>query len=172
MNATSTKHITSPKAFKSVRAKNVFVSQSMNGVAVNFMKPQNPNVPLELAGFEFQGDINVKHLIVRSLNGWNISAVLANAFLSNVSNTIAGNLLVHNQLNVDELSVAAVSDVPVEDLMTTSTQQVLRGEVFINMFHSGILNTSTINDEKLSQIVAVQNEANVIEGKEVGSLGW
>jgi hypothetical protein len=116
-------------------------------------------------GFEFQGDINVKHLIIKSLNGFNVSSVMKNVFLNGDRKTIRGNLILQNVVNVEKLNAKSLMEVSVDDLLTTATNQTIAANVFINKFFTRTLTSSTINGEKLRENVATVNEVNTIEGK-------
>lgn len=170
INATSVKQVLGKKVFRSLNVKNLAVSQTLNNVPLKFLEAPKDENMLELAdGFEFKGDINVKNLKVKALNGFNIPAVLDSVFLAGDRNTIKGNLILTNSVNVDSLVTGSLMEVPVENLMTKSTDQRVAADVFINKFFVSDLKSDSINDEKLSENAALVNEANVIEGKEVRS---
>lgn len=165
VNASSTKPVSGKKIFRSIKVKNLSVSQTLNNVPTNILESSSEK-PQELAeGFEFQGDINVKHLKVKALNGFNVSSVLNNVFLVGDRNKIRGNLVLQNVANVDNLVTGSLMEVPVENLMTKSTIQTVAADVFINKFFVRSLRTDLLNDEKLSENVALVNEENLIEGE-------
>ena len=167
INATSAKQISGMKVLKNLKVKNLVAAQTLNNVPLNFLEPSSDKNTLELAdGFEFQGDINVKHLKVKSLNGFNVSSVLSNVFLTKDRNIIKGNLILQNVANIDSLVTGSLMEVPVENLMTKSTDQVVTADVFINKFFVRNLISDSINGEDLSENVALVNEENVIEGDE------
>ena len=167
VNATSVKRILGTKLLKNLKVKNLEVAQMLNNVPLNFVESSNDKSTLDLIdGFEFQGDINVKHLKVKSLNRFNVSSVLSNVFLTKDSSTIKGNLILQDIANIDSLVTGSLMEVPVENLMTTSTDQIVTADVFINKFFVRNFISDSINDEDFSENIALLNEENVIEGEE------
>lgn len=166
LNATSTRKVSGTKTFSALRVKDLSVSGTFNNLPLSFMDPSEREKPFELAeGFEFVGDINVKHLRVKSINGFNVPAVMGDVFLKGERNTINGTLIIKSTANVDRLDTKSLMAVPVENLMTTSTDQIIKADLFINKFFVAEMTTDTINDEKLSKNVALANEVNEIEGE-------
>jgi hypothetical protein len=148
--------------------KNLAVTETLNNVPRSLLEPSSEEKPLA-EGFEFLGDINVKHLKVKALNGFNVSSVFNNVFLAGDRNKIRGNLILQSTANVDNLVTGKLMEVPVENLMTKSTEQSVAADVFINKFFVRSLRSDLINDEKLSENVALMDQENVIEGKRIWS---
>lgn len=159
----SVEEVAGLKTFRDLKASNVEIAQALNNHPLKFLTDDSP---LELSdGFEFLGDINVDKLMVKSINGFNVTSVLQNVFLRNERNTIHGNLILHNVTNVKSLNIRKLMDIPVEALMTTGTDQVILANVSISQFHVTKLMPGSINNEEFNSNVAVINAANDIEGK-------
>lgn len=165
LNATSATKITGSKVFASLKVKDLMVTQTMNNLPLDFLNPSSPEKPESTEAFDFLGDINIKHLQVKSLNGFNVSAVLQDVFVTKESNIIHGNLVLQNVTNVEQMIVDSVMDLPVDNLLTKSTQQTVAANMFISKFYAEKLETKMVNDENLSQNVAMINDANTIEGE-------
>lgn len=166
LNTTSARNIPGTKRLQKLEVKELITLQSMNNVPRNLLERPEADKPLELAeGFEFQGDINVKFLNVKVLNGFDVSAIVENVFLQNEKTVLRGNLFLRSLTNVDQLLADQLMEIPVDNLMTTSTSQTIKADVMINKFYVGKLITNLINNEKLGEIVATVNNVNVIEGK-------
>lgn len=166
LNATTTKQVSGTKVFKSVEVVDLSVQETINTVPLKFLEPLSNQKPLELRdGFEFQGNINVKHLIVGGLNGINVSKVMEDVFLNGERNVIRGNLIIQNAATVNQLTTQSIMGMPSSELMTTSTDQTVSTNIFINRFHATTLAINTLNDENLGQVVALINDHNIIEGK-------
>lgn len=165
LKVSSSNKASGPKSFKNLNITDL-KSQALNNIPLSVIDPSTANDPLELTeGFEFQGDINLNHLVVKSINGFNISAILQNVFLLNQQNTIQGNYVVKNVTDVKNLKVNAVMDIPVDSLMTTSTDQTLMADFSISKFHVTTLTSNLTNNEDWKENVALKNAVNVIEGK-------
>lgn len=159
----SVEEVAGLKTFRGLKASNLEIAQALNNHPLKFLTDDSP---LELSdGFEFLGDINVDKLVVKSINGFNVTSVLQNVFLRNERNTIHGNLILHNVTNVKSLNIRKLMDIPVEALMTTGTDQVILANVSISQFHVTKLMPGSINNEEFNSNVAVINAANDIEGK-------
>lgn len=159
----SVEEVAELKTFRDLEASNIEIAQTLNNHPLKFLTDDSP---LELSdGFEFLGDINVDNLVVKSINGFNVTSVLQNVFLRNERNTIHGNLIFHNVTNVKDLNIRKLMDIPVEALMTTATDQVILANVSISQFHVTNLMPGSINNEEFNSNVAVINAANDIEGK-------
>jgi hypothetical protein len=166
INATSVKHISVKKIFRSLKTKNLSVKQSLNNVPITVLEPSDKETPFEVSErIEFVDNINVKHLKVKALNGFNVTSLLNNVFLAGDRNTIKGDLILQSTVNVDSLVTEKLMEVPVENLMTKSTDQKVSADVFINKFFVRSLQSDFINDEKLRENAALANEENVIEGE-------
>lgn len=165
LSVSSSNTVSGSKTFKDLNITEI-KSETLNNIPLSLMDPSAANDPLELAeGFEFQGDINLNHLIVKSINGFNVSAILQNVFLQNQQNTIQGNYVVKNVTAVKSLAINAIMDTPVDSLMTASTDQIMMTNFSISKFHVTTLISNLTNNEKLKHNVALKNEVNVIEGK-------
>lgn len=165
LSVSSSNTVSGSKTFKDLNITDI-KSETLNNIPLSLMDPSAANDPLELAeGFEFQGDINLNHLIVKSINGFNVSAILQNVFLQNQQNTIQGNYVVRNVTAVKSLAINAIMDTPVDSLMTASTDQIMMTNFSISKFHVTTLISNLTNNEKLKHNVALKNEVNVIEGK-------
>lgn len=164
-SVSSSNTVSGSKTFKDLNITDI-KSETLNNIPLSLMDPSAANDLLELAeGFEFQGDINLNHLIVKSINGFNVSAILQNVFLQNQQNTIQGNYVVRNVTAVKSLTINAIMDTPVDSLMTASTDQIMMTNFSISKFHVTTLISNLTNNEKLKHNVALKNEVNVIEGK-------
>lgn len=160
----SSKPFSGTKAFRSLIIGNLTIKQTLNNLSLKFLN--EGTAPLELSdGFVFRGNINVRNLNVKTVNGFNISAVMENVFLDGDRNIVRGNLILRNVTNVDKLQVNSIMNVPVENLMTTSTDQVVSTDISITKLFATTVVSNTINDEELSQNIAVVNDVNIIEGK-------
>lgn len=165
LRASSSNEVSGQKTFKDLNITDI-LSQTLNNIPLSVIDPSAANNPLELAeGFEFQGDINLNHLIVESINGFNVSAILQNVYLINRQNTIRGNYVVKNVTDVKDLTINTLMDTSIERIMTTSTDQIITANLFISKFHVTTLITNLTNNEKLKQNVALKNAVNIIEGK-------
>lgn len=163
LNKTSTTRIFDVKRFKSLKVGEL-TTPLLNTVSLKFLETP-ANSSLELAeGFVFDGDINVEHLHVKALNGFNVSNLFAGSFLQGEQNVIKGNLILQNTTTVDHLEVLKVQDYDVDKLLTTSTDQHISANVFVNKFYVNKLTTQLINDENLSSNFALTDAVNIIEG--------
>ena len=168
LNTTMAKSIPGTKKLQRLKVKELITLQTLNDVPKNLLERPEADKPLELTeGFEFQGDINVKSLNVNALNGFNVSVIVENAFLQNERNVLRGNLFLRSLTNVSQLLADQLMEIPVENLMTTSSSQTIKANVMINKFYVGKLKTNLINNEKLSDIVATVDNVNVIEGRKI-----
>jgi hypothetical protein len=130
LNATSAQQISGTKVFQNLKDGNLTVAETLNNAPQKFLEPKNAEKTLELAdGFEFQCDINVKNLVVKSVNGFNVSAVMKNFLLAGKRNKIRENLILQNTVSVDNLAEKSLMKVPVENLMTVSTKQNIAASV-------------------------------------------
>lgn len=169
LNATTTKSVSGTKFVKTLKVGSLEVAQTLNNLPSKSLEPSgDPIEPVE--GLLFQGDINVKHLVVRSMNGFNVAAIMQNVFLNNERNVISGNLIIQNVANANQIFAKNLQDIPVNNFLTTSSEQVVKSDVFINNFHVTKLTSNFTNGEKLSENVALTNVENVIEGKNKSKL--
>lgn len=166
LNSTEALSIRGTKKLQKLNVKELVVLQTLNNIPQTLLEPPAADRPLELTdGFEFQGEINVKSLNVKTLNGFDVNDILENVFLKNERTELRGNLILRNMTNVNQLKTNQLRDIPVSNFMTTSTNQTVKANVKINKFYVRKLTTNTINNEKLSQIVATIDNPNVVEGK-------
>lgn len=163
LNTTSTRTVTGKKFFQHVAVDNLRASAINNG-KLKFL--ESSGKPIELStGYEFQGKINVKNLIVKTINELDVKSVFDNAFLVNARNVIQGDLVIQNVTNVNELIASHLINMPTSDAMTTSTDQTVSTDLFVRRFFASNINTSTVNEENLSQNVALVQAENIVEGK-------
>lgn len=171
LNATTTRQVSGTKVFKSVQVADLSVQETVNNVPLRFLEPSSDQKPLELRdGFEFQGNINVRHLVVvAGLNGINVTKVMEDVFLNGERSVIRGNLIIKNAATVNQLTTQRIMGIPTNELMTTSTDQIISTNIFINTFHATTLAIKKLNEENLGQVVALINDHNIIEGKIIKS---
>lgn len=166
LNTTEVKRVKGLKRIQSLKVKELVTLKALNDLPQEFLEiPSADRLFEETDDHEFEGDVNVRMLNVKALNGLNVSALVENVFLQNERTELRGSLILGNLTNVNELVAKQLLDIPVDNLMTTSTNQTVRTDVRINKFSPVKLNTETINNEKLSQNVATIDNLNFIEGK-------
>ncbi|CRL02513.1 CLUMA_CG015260, isoform A [Clunio marinus] len=154
------------KVIKNLKADRLKVSKAFNNLPVDFLRLPSSNsqeIKQLVKGIEFKGDITVKNLNVTFLNGFNLSALLDNNFVVNDRNVIKGILLLQNITNVNKLYAERIGSSNVAHLMTTSTDQLLHTDLFINKIFSTNLQADKINNENLHETVALANVFNKVE---------
>jgi hypothetical protein len=160
-SATRTKMIPGMKKFKKLKIGELNIGESLNAVPINFLN-RNESKIQSTESINFKGDINVQHLKVRFLNGFNVSTLLDEVCLKSTRNTINGDLIVRNALNVKHLVANRINTIPINNFMTTSTDQIIESDLMINKFFATNLFANLINNEDLRN-VALSSEPNVIE---------
>lgn len=165
LNSTRVSTVIGSKRIQQLNVKELITLQTVNNVPKVLLEAPAPDKSFEITDeFEFLGEINVKSLNVKSLNGFDVSAIVNNVFLQNERTVLRGNLIIRGLANVNQLIVGQLMDVPVDNFMTTSTDQTIEANVKINMFHADKLTTNLINNEKLNENVARMDSVNIIKG--------
>ncbi len=115
---------------------------------------------------EFVGDINVKHLKARTINRLNISALSNDLLLkaNQEQSILNGDLVAENLVNVENLFVDSISNVPAANFLNVRDDQNIAANVFINKFHTSNLTTKLLNEKDFSDAtVATVSSPNVIK---------
>lgn len=166
LNSTSTKNIKGLKRVSSLNVRDLEVKRTLNNLPLTLLKPSSNENSFEIVDeLNFLGNVNAKQLNVKSINGFNVSALIENIFLTNERNLIRGSVIVKQLLDVDVLTAKNLFNIPIANLMTTATNQNISADVLISKFAFAKITTNTINDEILRDNIALVNKANVIEGE-------
>lgn len=163
VTTSSNRLVRGEKIFKWIKVKNVNIQQTLNDIEVKQLLTSSTKMDL-LDSLEFFGDINVNNLRVSKLNNIKWQSFYENLFLKDNRESINGNLIFQNFTKINKITVGFLNGVPVDNLFTTSTDQLIQSDVFVNKFFVENAVTSTVNNEKLSQNAAVVNQKNIIEG--------
>lgn len=163
VTTSSNRIIRGEKIFKRIKVKNVNIQQTLNNIEVNQLLTSSTKMDL-LDSLELFGNINVNNLRVSKLNNVEWQSFYENLFLKDDRDSINGNLIFQNFTKINKITVGFLNGVPVDNLFTTSTDQVIQSDVFVNKFYVENAATNTVNNEKLSENAAVVNQKNIIEG--------
>lgn len=163
VTTSSNRLVRGEKIFKWIKVKNVNIQQTLNDIEVKQLLTSSTKMDL-LDSLELFGDINVNNLRVSKLNNIKWQSFYENLFLKDNRESINGNLIFQNFTKINKITVGFLNGVPVDNLFTTSTDQLIQSDVFVNKFFVENAATSTVNNENLSQNAAVVNQKNIIEG--------
>ena len=163
VTTSSNRLIRGEKIFKRIKVKNVNIQQTLNDIEVNQLLTSSTKMDL-LDNLELFGDINVNNLRVSKLNNIEWQSFYDNLFLKDDRDSINGNLIFQNFTKINKIIVGFLNGVTVDNLLTTSTDQEIQSDVFVNKFYVENAATNTVNNEKLSENAAVVNQKNIIEG--------
>lgn len=163
VTTSSDRLIRGEKIFKRIKVKNVNIQQTLNDIEVNQLLTSSTKMDL-LDSLELFGDITVNNLKVSKLNNVEWQSFYQNLFLKDDRDSINGNLIFQNFTKINKITVGFLNGVPVDNLLTTSTDQEIQSNVFVNKFFVENAATNTVNNEKLSENAAIINQKNVIEG--------
>lgn len=163
VTTSSNRLIRGEKTFKRIKVKNVNIQQTLNNIEVNQLLTSSSKMDL-LDSLELFGDINVNNLRVAKLNNIEWQSFYENLFLKDDRDSINGNLIFQNFTKINKITVDFLNGVPVDNLFTTSTDQIIQSDVFVNKFYVENAATNTVNNEKLSENAAVVNKKNIILG--------
>lgn len=161
LNATKVQKISGKKTVQSMRANELMVKELLNNVPVKFLKG-NDDVE-ETEDMAFIGDINASHLNVKVLNGFNVSSLMSQLCLENSRTVVNGDLYIRNALNVKHLFANHIKSIPINNFLTTATDQTIESDVFISKFHANTITAKLVNNEDISTNFALINEENQIE---------
>lgn len=161
LNSSRTNHVKGLKNIQKLKVNEIYISDVLNNIPLTFLNATE-NELKESKKMDFYGDINVRHLNVRNLNGFDVPKELRNLFLKENQTVIQGDLFVRNILNVDNLYGNHIMNIPINNFMTTSTSQTIESDVFIMKFHANLISVNTINNDVVSNF-ARTDEANLIE---------
>lgn len=165
LNATtsSSRFIHGEKIFKRIKVKNLNIQHTLNDIDANQLLTSSTEMNL-LDSLELFGDININNLRVSKLNNIQWQTFYENLFLKNDRDSINGNLIFQNFTKVNKITVGLVNGISVDNLLTTSTDQEIQSDIFVNKFYVENAATNTVNNENLMENAAVVNQKNTIEG--------
>ncbi|XP_012229079.2 uncharacterized protein fs(1)M3 [Linepithema humile] len=108
-------------------------------------------------------DLTVPRLNIMSLNGTIVDELISNLFIINHSQKIKGTLRYENFLQVKNLTTPMLNGVPVDQLMTTTTDQSFE-DFYIKHLEIKHLHADTIKGVPIEE-VARKSRKNIIKGK-------
>lgn len=166
LNSTSTKHISGFKTIERLKVSEITMTGTLNNLPLKLLESSSSDKPLEpFNELVFQGGINANSLNVKSINGFNVTALVENMFQTNERNLTRGSLIVSKPMNVNSLTTSNIASLAVANLMTIASSQTISADAVISKFHVANLTTNKINDEKLSNNVALINRPNMVKGE-------
>lgn len=154
--------VSGDKVASRVKIKHLKIDESLNRIPIKTFLNKTTSNPTSLT---MQGNIEVENMFVKILNGIDFDKFINDVYVVDGKKQIDGNLIISNAVKVDQLTVDQINEVPVNNLMTTSTEQVVHSNVAIDKFYAQSIISETFNGEKLIENVAVLGQENFIEGK-------
>jgi hypothetical protein len=111
------------------------------------------------------GTIEVNNLQVETINDINFDTFTKDVFVTDQKNSIKGNLIFSNIVKVNELRLNRLMNTPIDDFMTTKTDQNIQAEISINKFYARNVESGKLNGENIQENFAVIEEPNRIRGR-------
>ncbi|XP_011871117.1 PREDICTED: uncharacterized protein LOC105563808 [Vollenhovia emeryi] len=108
-------------------------------------------------------DLTIPKLKIQSLNGTIVDELIGNLFVVNRTREIKGTITYQTSPQIINLTAEMVNGVPVDKLMTTTTNQSF-DDFYINMLYIENLYAETINGVPVEE-AARKSRENVIKGK-------
>ncbi|CAO1435514.1 unnamed protein product [Diamesa serratosioi] len=159
----SNRFIRGEKIFKRIKVKNINIQQTLNDIEVNQLLTSSTKMDL-LDSLELLGDININNLKVSKLNNIEWKSFYEKLFLKDDRVSINGNLIFQNFTKINKITVGLVNGVLINNLLTTSSDQEIQSDVFVNKFYVENAAINTVNNENLLENAAVANQKNIIHG--------
>lgn len=150
------------KVASHVKTKQLKIVDSLNRVPIQTFL--NKTIP-DASSIALHGNIQVENLKVKSLNGIIFDKFASDVYSSDKKQRVEGNLIFSHHISIEELKVDQIEEVPVENLMTTSTEQIVQANVTIQSFYAQSVIPNKLNGEKLRDNVAILGEENIVTGE-------
>lgn len=164
LNSTSTQMLRGEKVLEHIELHKILSSLTVNNVNVSLLKSAINFWETFPNEFIFQGQVNVKNLHLTTLNGFDFNPFFQNVHLLNERSRLRGNCFIHNALSTNVLTIKQIMDLPVADLLTTSTDQAVAADCFVATFFTSMVNSQLVNNEKLNETIALVDSVNFVEG--------
>ncbi|CAH1722500.1 unnamed protein product [Chironomus riparius] len=161
LNATITKSVKGTKNLQTLRIDETQITEMMNNVPLTFLN-STENKLKQSRKINFNGDINVEHLKVKTLNRFDVTKLMNDLYLKDNKTKIQGDLFVRSSFNVENLFANRIKSIPVNNFMTTSTDQEIQSDTLISKFHASVINANAVNAEDTSNFALI-NAQNLIE---------
>lgn len=161
LNTTTTKSVKGTKNLQTLRIDETQITEMMNNVPLTFLN-STENKLKQSRKINFNGDINVEHLRVKTLNGFDVTKLMNDLYLKDNRTQIKGDLFVRSIFNVENLFANHIKSIPVNNFMTTSTDQEIHSDTLISKFHASVINANAVNTEDISNFALI-NAQNFIE---------
>lgn len=145
-----------------VTAKNLKIAENLNRIPIQIFLNKTLSNPTTIT---VQGNVEVENLNVKTVNGIDFFKFLSDVYLADENQKIKGNLIFLHAVQIEELNVTQIDDVPVKNLMTTSTEQSILSNVTIERFYAQSVQPAILNGEKLSDNVAILGQENIVQGE-------
>lgn len=165
LNSTRTQVLRGEKVLEHIELHKILSSLTVNNVNVSLLKSALNFWEMFPNEFIFQGQVNVKNLHLTALNGFDFNSFFENVHLLNERSRLRGNCFIHNALSANALTTKQIMDLPVTDLMTTSTDQEVAADCSVATFFTSMINSQLVNNEKLNETVALVDSVNFVEGE-------
>lgn len=168
LNSTSTKQVTGEKLFKSLTVRDLTIDETFMNIPQSVLKIDDEGKLNASKRIEFQGDINVKHLKVKAINRFNLTAFMSDVLLrgSETDLILNGDLIAQDLINIDSLKVNSISKIPATNFMTVNGDQSISSSVFISKFYTSSLTSPIINGEEISSTtIATTNSPNIVTAR-------
>ncbi|XP_070500855.1 uncharacterized protein fs(1)M3 [Chironomus tepperi] len=161
LNATITKSVKGTKNLQTLRIDETQITEMMNNVPLTFLN-STENKLKQSRKINFNGDINVEHLRVKMLNGFDVTKLMNDLYLKDKRTNIKGDLFIRSLFNVENLIANHIKSIPVNNFMTTSTDQEILSDTLISKFHASVIKANTVNTDDTSNYALI-NAQNFIE---------
>lgn len=150
------------KVASRVIAKNLKIAENLNRIPIQIFLNKTLSNPTTIT---VQGNVEVENLNVKTVNNIDFIKFVNDVYLADKNQKIEGNLIFLHAAQIEELNVTQIDDVPVKNLMTTSTDQTILSNVTIEKFFAKSVQPAMLNGEKLSDNVAILGQENIVQGK-------
>lgn len=161
LNATVTKSVSGKKKIKRLTVNKSKISDTINNVPMTFLN-STENRMKDAQRIDFKGDINVEHLNVKVLNQFDVQKLISHLYQRNNNTTVFGDLFVRGVLNIKNLAANHINEVPINNFMTTVTDQTIETNLMISKFHTSTVEANLLNNE-LTTNFALSHEKSFIE---------